>query len=95
MPVYQVKLDWLPMPCIALVRPSQLGCLGSSVGRASASLAECCGFESHLSSSFFIFHGKRCSGVLYCLALIYVYSRFNSFHVIYRKSIYFTNNKNT
>ena len=41
------------------LRPSPLSCLGSSVGRASA---VCHGFESHLSSSFFIFHGKRCSG---------------------------------
>ena len=37
LPVYQVRLDWLPLPCIALIRPSQLSCLGSSVGRASAS----------------------------------------------------------
>ena len=37
LPVYQVRLDWLPLPCIALIRPSQLRCLGSSVGRASAS----------------------------------------------------------
>ena len=35
--VYQVRLYWLPLPCIALIRPSQLSCLGSSVGRASAS----------------------------------------------------------
>ena len=35
--VYQVRLDCLPLPCIALIRPSQLSCLGSSVGRASAS----------------------------------------------------------
>ena len=35
--VYQVRLDWLPLPCIALVRPSQLSCLGSCVCRASAS----------------------------------------------------------
>ena len=35
--VYQVRLDWLPLPCMALIRPSQLGCLGSSFGRASAS----------------------------------------------------------
>ena len=33
--VYQVRLDWLPLPSIALIRPSQLSCLGSSVGRAS------------------------------------------------------------
>ena len=32
-----LRLDWLPLPCIALIRPSQLSCLGSSVGRASAS----------------------------------------------------------
>ena len=32
---YQVRLVWLPLPCIALIRPSQLGCLSSSVGRAS------------------------------------------------------------
>ena len=37
LPVYQVRLDWLPLPCFALIRPNQLGCLGSSVGRASAS----------------------------------------------------------
>ena len=37
LPVYQVRLDWLPLPCIALIRPSQMSCLGSSVGRASAS----------------------------------------------------------
>ena len=36
LPVYQVRLDWLPLPCITLIRPSQLSCLGSSVGRASA-----------------------------------------------------------
>ena len=40
LPVYQVRLDWSPLPCIALIRPSQLSCLGSSVGRASASLVE-------------------------------------------------------
>ena len=38
LPVYQVGLDWLPLPCVALIWPSQLSCLGSSaVGRASAS----------------------------------------------------------
>ena len=37
LPVYQVKLDWSPLLCIALIQPSQLSCLGSSVGRASAS----------------------------------------------------------
>ena len=37
LPVYQVRLDWLPLPCIALIRPNQLSCLGSSVGRVSAS----------------------------------------------------------
>ena len=37
LPVFQVKLDWLPLLCNALVRPSQLSYLGSSVGRASAS----------------------------------------------------------
>ena len=31
LPVYQVRLDWLPLPCIAVIRPSQLSCLGSSV----------------------------------------------------------------
>ena len=31
------RLDWLPLPCIALIWPSQLSCLGSSVGRVSAS----------------------------------------------------------
>ena len=35
--LYQVRLDWLPLSSIALIRPSQLSCLGSSVGRASAS----------------------------------------------------------
>ena len=35
--VYHVRLDWLPLPCIALIWPSQLSCLGNSVGRASAS----------------------------------------------------------
>ena len=25
--VYQVRLNWLPLPCIALIRPSQLSCL--------------------------------------------------------------------
>ena len=33
LPVYQVRLDWLPLPCIALIRPNR----GSSVGRASVS----------------------------------------------------------
>ena len=37
LPVYQVRLDWLPLSCMALIRPCQLSCLGSSVGRASAS----------------------------------------------------------
>ena len=37
LPVYQVRLDWLPLPCIASIRLSQLSCLGSSVGSASAS----------------------------------------------------------
>ena len=37
LPVYQVRLDWLPLPCIALIRLSQLSYLGSSVGRASTS----------------------------------------------------------
>ena len=32
----RLGLDWLPLPCIALIQPSQLSCLGSSVGRASA-----------------------------------------------------------
>ena len=27
LPVYQVRLDWLPLPCIASIRPSQLSCL--------------------------------------------------------------------
>ena len=36
MPVYQVRLEWLPLPCIALIQPSQLSYLGSSVGRASS-----------------------------------------------------------
>ena len=49
----QVRLNRLP-PCIALIRPSQLSSLNSSVGRTL-----CSGFESHLSSSFFIFLGKR------------------------------------
>ena len=35
-PVYQVRY-WLPLPGIALIQPGQLSCLGSSVGRASAS----------------------------------------------------------
>ena len=35
--VYQVRLKWLPLPCIVLIRPSQLGCLVSSLVRASAS----------------------------------------------------------
>ena len=29
--VYQVKLDWLPLHCIALIQPSQLSCLSSLV----------------------------------------------------------------
>ena len=28
LPVYQVRLDCFPLPCIALIRPSQLSCLG-------------------------------------------------------------------
>ena len=35
--VYQVKLDCFPMLCLALIRSSQLSCLGSSVGGAFAS----------------------------------------------------------
>ena len=34
-----VKLDWLPLSCIALIRPSQLSYQGSSAGRASTLLA--------------------------------------------------------
>ena len=37
LPVYQVSLDWLPLPCIALIQPSQLSCPGISVSRTSAS----------------------------------------------------------
>ena len=37
LPVYQVRLEWLSLPCIALIRPSQLSCLGSTVARASVS----------------------------------------------------------
>ena len=33
---FYLWLDWLPLPCIALIRPSQLSCLGNSVGRTSA-----------------------------------------------------------
>ena len=69
LPVYQVRLDWLPLPCIGLIRPNQLSCISSSVGRASASEAECHGFESHPSSSFFIFHGNRDVQVS-CIALL-------------------------
>ena len=29
---YQVRLDLLSLPCIALIRPSQLSCLGSLSG---------------------------------------------------------------
>ena len=29
--VFQVKLDWLPMPYMALIRPSQLSCLGGNL----------------------------------------------------------------
>ena len=36
LPVYQVRLEWLRLPCIALIWPSQLICQGSSVGRAFA-----------------------------------------------------------
>ena len=31
LPVYQVRLDWLPLPCTALIRPSQLSCLGTCI----------------------------------------------------------------
>ena len=37
LPVYQVRLDWLPLSCIALIWPNQLSCLSNSVGRASSS----------------------------------------------------------
>ena len=33
--VYYIRLDWLPLPCITVIQPSQLSCLDSSVGRAS------------------------------------------------------------
>ena len=56
--VHQVRLDWLPLPCIALIRPSQLSCLGNSVGRTSTSQAICRGFEPP-EPLYFIFHGKR------------------------------------
>ena len=35
LPNYQVRLDWLPW--FAMIQPSQLSCLSSPVGRASAS----------------------------------------------------------
>ena len=36
------------------IEPNQLGCLGGSVGRATALKAGGRGFESHLSSLFFL-----------------------------------------
>ena len=65
--VYQVRLDWLPLPCVALIQPSHLSCLGSSVGRECALQAMCRGFESQLSSSFFT--GKRNIQVCYIALL--------------------------
>ena len=45
MPVYHVRLDWLPLP---LIQPSQLSCLGTAQCIRSGVRV-----ESHLSSSFF------------------------------------------
>ena len=37
LPIFHVRLDWLPLSCIALIWASQLSCIGSAIGRASAS----------------------------------------------------------
>ena len=49
---------------IAYIRPQPLGCLGSSVVRAPVWKAECRGFESHPSASFFILCEKKGARVL-------------------------------
>ena len=46
-----------------LFEPNQLGCLGGSVGRATALKAVGCGFESNLSSLFFYENRKESSQV--------------------------------
>ena len=58
LPVYQVRLDWMPLPCIALIRPSQLSCLSSSV--ESICLASSMSwFGIPPEQLFIIFHGNR------------------------------------
>ena len=59
LPVYQVRLDWLPLSCIALIWPSQLSCLGNSVGRASASVSSMSWVQIPPEQLFFHFPWKR------------------------------------
>ena len=47
--------------------PNQLGCLGGSVGRATALKAGGRGFKSHLSSLFSYENRKECSQVCYLI----------------------------
>ena len=62
LPVYQVRLDWLSSSCIALIQPSQLSCLCSSVGRATASLSSMSWVRTPPGQLFFHFPWKkRCS----------------------------------
>ena len=84
MPVYQVRLDWLPLPCIALIWPSQLSCLGSSVGRASICLVSSMLWVQIPPEQLFFHWKKRYSGLLYCLAVM----KSNSSHVYCNHSTY-------
>ena len=55
--VYQVRLYWLALLCIALIQPNRAVSLAQ--WWSTAQKAVCLVFESHLSSSFFIFYGKE------------------------------------
>ena len=74
LPVNQVRLDFLLLPCTALIRTSQLSCLGSSVHRASSSYISSMVWVQILSEwlfeQLFFVEKKSCSGLSYCLALI-------------------------
>ena len=60
LPVYQVRLDWLPLPCIALIWPSQLSSLGSSQWIEHLPRKQyVVGSNPTRAVLFFIFHGKR------------------------------------
>ena len=72
--MYQVRLDRLPLPCVALIQPSQLSCLGGSVVEQLPHKQYVCrGFESHPSSFFSSSMGKEMSMFVVLPCFVYVY----------------------